>query len=370
MLYKCSSTIRSYAATAENIRAERGAGGQANNGRKGSACITPFKQGAVHTLLDREGTGIVRHIWCTIPPGNVAAMRGLIIRMYWDGQETPSVEAPLGDFFGIAHGRQRNLVTDYVTMQDAKGFNCWIPMPFRTRARITIENDSGSDVEMLFYQVDFTLGDVLDEEAGYFHAQFRRQNLCPLFEDYVILDGIEGSGVYLGTVIGVRSILQNKTWFGEGEVKFFIDDDDKYPTICGTGLEDYVGSAWGMQEVVTPQQGAPLVEYKNALFSMYRFHGKDPIYFRESVKVTLQQLGFGPRESSDSFYGEQSTCYSAPGNNEENGNCLFERSDDICSVAYWYQSLPTRPFPELPNQERRIADLLEGEEKGPERSDV
>ncbi|WP_308635487.1 glycoside hydrolase family 172 protein [Paenibacillus silvisoli] len=367
MLFNCPKTVRSYAATAENMKAERGAGGQKNNGRKGSACVSPFKAGAVHTLLDVDGTGIVRHMWVTIPPGHVSHMRNLIVRMYWDHSEQPSVEVPLGDFFGVAHGRQRNMVTDYVSMQDERGFNCWIPMPFRAHARITVENDAGVDVEMLFYQVDFTLGDKLDEDAGYFHAQFRRQNLCPLFEDYVILDGVEGTGVYLGTVIGVRSILQEKTWFGEGEVKFFIDEDEAYPTICGTGLEDYIGSAWGLREVVTPQQGAPMVDYPNALFSMYRFHGKDPIYFRESLKVTVQQIGYGPRESATLAYGENAVCYPAAGNGVE--NCLHERSDDYSSVAYWYQTVPSRSFPKLPDREQRVADLLIDKEKGPVRAD-
>ncbi|WP_217594709.1 glycoside hydrolase family 172 protein [Cohnella sp. GbtcB17] len=367
MLYSCPTNIRSYAATAENPTAARGAGGQANNGRKGSAAIGPFKANAVQTLLDVSGTGIVRHIWCTIPPGNVQAMRNLIVRMYWDGQTHASVEAPLGDFFGVAHGRQRNMMSDYVSMQDERGFNCWIPMPFRTHARITIENDSGMDIDLLFYQVDFTLGDKLDEDAGYFHAQFRRSNLCPLYEDYTIVDGINGSGVYLGTVIGVRSILQEKTWFGEGEVKFFIDDDDRYPTICGTGLEDYMGSAWGLREVNTPQQGAPMVDYPNALFSIYRFHGKDPIYFRDSLKVTVQQIGYGPRESAKLGYGEDAVCYPAAGAPAE--NCLFERSDDYCSVAYWYQTLPSAPFPTLPDREARSADLMVDKEDGPKRAD-
>lgn len=367
MLYTCSTSIRSYAASAENPRAERGAGGQANNGRKGSACVSPFKAGAVHTLLDAEGTGMIRHIWCTVPPGSNTAMRNVIVRMYWDGQEHPSVEAPLGDFFGVAHGRQRNMMSDYVAMQDERGFNCWIPMPFRSRARLTVENDTDEDVDMLFYQVDFTLGDRLDEEAGYFHAQFRRSNPCPLFEDYTILDGVQGSGVYLGTVVGVRSMLQEKTWFGEGEVKFFIDEDDDYPTICGTGLEDYMGSAWGLREVIAPQQGAPLVDYPNALFSLYRFHGKDPIYFRDGLKVAVQQIGYGPRASAKLAYSENAVCYPADGPEDE--RCLFERSDDYSSVAYWYQTLPSRPFPRLPDRAQRTADLLIGEEAGPVRSD-
>lgn len=370
MLYTCSSTIRSYAATAENKQALPGAGGQANNGRKGSPCIGPFRKDAVHTLLDVEGRGIVRHIWCTIPPGNVVAMRNVIIRMYWDNQTIPSVEAPLGDFFGVAHGRQRNLATDYVGMQDARGFNCWIPMPFRERARITIENDAGFDIELLFYQVDFTLGDELDEETGYFHAQFRRRNPCPMHEDYVLLDGVRGQGVYLGSVIGVRSLLQDGTWFGEGEVKFYIDDDAEYPTICGTGLEDYMGSAWGLREVVTSQQGAPLLDPDHALYSLYRFHGKDPIYFRHALKATLQQIGYGPIAAVRNAYGDKAVIHSAHGNNDHNGTCMFERSDDICSVAYWYQLLPTAPFPPLPGRDERTRDLATEAEAGPKRMDA
>jgi len=170
------------------------------------------------------------------------------------------------------------------------------------------------------------------------------------------------------TVIGVRSILQEKTWFGEGEVKFYLDGDDQYPTICGTGLEDYIGSAWGLQPVVTPEQGAPLVDYENALFSLYRFHGKDPIYFRENIRVTLQQIGYGPRESAVKGYGDKVVIYPAFGAPEH--MVMFERSDDICSVAYWYQTGPTRPFPPLPSREERVADLLGVRDKGPSRTDV
>src|SRR4051794_33701818 len=162
-----------------------------------------------------------------------------------DEQAHPSVEVPLGDFFGIAHGRQRPMQAELVTMQVGKGFNCWIPMPFRSRARITIENDASSDVDMFFYQVDFTLDDPVDADTGIFHAQFRRANPCPMGEDFTILDGVEGRGIYLGTVLGVRSLYED-AWWGEGEVKFYIDGDRDLPTICGTGTEDYMGSAWGL----------------------------------------------------------------------------------------------------------------------------
>jgi hypothetical protein len=242
-------------------------------------------------------------------------------------------------------------------MQSGKGLNCWIPMPYKKHAKITIENDSEKDVSMLFYQIDFTQGDQLDDDTGYFHANFRRMNPCPMHEDYVILDQVEGRGVYLGTVIGIRSLFKD-TWYGEGEVKFYIDEDEVYPTICGTGLEDYVGSAWGLDEVLTPHQGAPLIDNENGLYSMYRFHTKDPIYFQTSLKVTLQQIGWGSREAARNHYGDKFVGYRCHGDTEDSPNCIFERSDDISSVAYWYQGLPTVPFMKLPDRNSRIGDLL------------
>ncbi|MFC5466567.1 glycoside hydrolase family 172 protein [Lederbergia graminis] len=350
--------IQSRAATSENTQAEKGAGGKTNNGRKGSPCIENFKAGETHILLDTEGPGMVRHIWCTLTPGNIFYMRNVIIRMYWDNQEHPSVEVPIGDFFGIAHGRQKNMVTEYVSMQDGKGFNCWIPMPFKTNARITVENDGDEDIPLFFYQIDFTLGDKYDENTGYFHAQFRRSNPCPMHEDYTILDGVKGKGVYLGTVLGIRSLF-NDAWWGEGEVKFFLDGDSTYPTICGTGAEDYMGSAWGLDEIITPFQGAPLVDKENGLYSIYRFHIKDPIYFQEDIKVTVQQIGYGLNEPAIKHYGKDFVNYRAMGTPEGSNVSYFERSDDYCSTAYWYQTIPSMRFPTLPNREQRSADLLE-----------
>lgn len=367
MLYELSNKT-SRSASAENPHALPGQGGKAANGRKGAPCIVGLGHGSVHTLLDVDGPGVIRHVWCTIPPGNRLHMRNLILRMYWDGQQTPSVEAPLGDFFGMAHGRQRNLVSELISMQNGTGFNCWIPMPFSKHARITVENDSGSDISMLFYQIDFTTGDTLDGNTGYFHAQFRRANPCPIHEDYTILDGVTGRGVYLGTVLGVRSLYQ-ESWWGEGEVKFFIDGE-ALPTICGTGTEDYVGFAWGLGELCTPWQGCP---YKNddlGLYSFYRFHAKDPIYFQQSLKVTIQQIGYGSRKDASAHYGSDFTCTPAAGP-QPGDECYYDRSDDFCSVAYWYQSLPTRPFPPFPGRKLRSADLgLPQEDENVGRNDL
>ena len=369
MIYQLKD-LKSRAASAENKHALVGAGGQALGGRKGSPCIENFKSGETQVLLDSQGPGMVRHIWCTIPPGDIEFMRNVIIRIYWDDQDHPSVEVPLGDFFGIAHGRQSNLITEYVSMQDGKGFNCWIPMPFKTRARITVENDSTKDIPMFFYQIDFTLNDTLDDDTGYFHAQFRRSNPCPIHEDYIVLDGVEGKGVYLGTIIGVRSLFTD-AWWGEGEVKFFLDGDSKYPTICGTGAEDYMGSAWGLEEIVTPYQGAPLVDKDNGLYSIYRFHIKDPIYFQRDIKVTVQQIGFGSTDAAKQHFGKEFVNYRAAGTAEGSDASYFDLSDDYSSTAFWYQTLPSVPFPELPSRHERSVDLLDETVKQKvERSDI
>jgi hypothetical protein len=360
MLYQLKN-LKSRAACAENLSAETGKGGQTNHGRKGSPCIWPFKKGETKVLLHHKGSGMIRHIWCTIPPGNIYHMRNIILRIYWDGQDNPSVEVPLGDFFGIPFGRQKDMVTEYVSMQSGKGLNCWIPMPFKSEVLITVENDSDSDIAMLFYQIDFTLGDEFNEDTGYFHAQFRRSNPCPINEDYTIVDEVKGKGVYLGTVLGIRD-LYPESWWGEGEMKFYIDGDKEYPTICGTGTEDYMGSAWGLDEVITPYQGAPLVDRENGLYSLYRFHIKDPIYFQSSLKLTVQQIGCGSKAKALEHFGLSSSYYPAAGT-EDPDVCYYERSDDYCSTAYWYQTLPTNPFPSIPNREERSKNLLVEKEK-------
>lgn len=353
MLYEIKN-LSSRAASAENPQALPGAGGMAGAGRKGAPCIVDFKDGTSVTLLDAEGPGILRHIWCTVPPGNPLHLRNLILRIYWDGQPQPSVEVPLGDFFGLPHGVQRPLTSELIAVPAGKGFNCWIPMPFRRHARVTVENDSGCDVSMLFYQIDFTTGDELGDDTGYFHAQFRRSNPCPIHEDFEILHTY-GRGVYLGTVLGVRSRYQ-QSWWGEGEVKFFLDSE-RNPTICGTGAEDYIGCAWGLGEFCAPWQGCPYLDDKQGYYCLYRFHGRDPIYFQEELKVTIQQIGYGSGTAAARQYGDDFVRYEAAGAPPGDDNCYFDREDDCCSVAFWYQMLPSVSFPPLPDRAARSADL-------------
>jgi hypothetical protein len=360
MIYQLKK-LHSRAANAENPKGMPGLGGLAGHGRKGSPCIEQFAPGQTITLLDSDGPGVVRHIWCTYPPNDLLAPRNLILRMYWDHQTSPSVEVPIGDFFGMSHARRRHLISELFSIQQGKGMNCWIPMPFRHHARITVENDGETTIPMFFYQVDFTLGDALDDDSAYFHAQFRRSNPCPIHEDYSILDDTQGRGVYLGTYLGVRSLYQS-SWWGEGEVKFYLDGET-HPTICGTGAEDYIGFAWGLEEGCAPDHGCSLCDDVLGLYAMYRFHIRDPIYFNKSLRVTIQQIGYGGTELARDHFGYDFRQTMAAGLDKMDQTCYFDRSDDYCSVAFWYQELPTRPFPDLPAKEDRVADLMIEHEK-------
>lgn len=331
------------AITWENKTGAPGAGGQARNGRKGSPCIPLIKPGETVTLMDVDGPGVIRHIWITIRRRDPNHLRNHILRMYWDHETTPSVEVPLGDFFGTAHGRVASdekgvpvhMSSAWTTQTLGRGFNCYFPMPFDRHARITVENDTGEESRSFFFQIDYEQLPALPENVGRFHAQFRRQNPTVEKQDYVIVDNVRGPGMYVGTVIGVRALGPH--WWGEGELKMYMDGDTKYPTICGTGTEDYFCAAWGMGLYQTPYHGCTLLLkndfFKNDLVSMYRWHVLDPIRFRRSLKVTIQQIGWHQG--------------------------LYERSDDWSSVAYWYQIEPHNPFPTLPDRLARIADLVE-----------
>mgnify|MGYP000637465539 CR=1 FL=1 len=334
MLYEIKN-LQSRAGTGENQRGEKGRGGMARGGRKGCPSISPLRAGKTYTLLDAEGSGMVRRIWFTFPPNDPMAMRCIILRIYWDGQEQPSVEVPMGDFFGLPHGVNRDLQSEYIQVNAGTAYNCWIPMPFRKHARITVENDGEHDIAHLFYEVDYTLGDEIPEDAGYFHAQFRRQNPCPMHSDYTLLE-TTGKGVYLGTVLGVRS-LYTESWWGEGEMKFYLDGDTDYPTICGTGTEDYFCGSYNFenpqthqyQTFTTPYSGLCQVIRPDGVyasqtrFGLYRWHIADPVYFAEELRVTVQALGW------------------------RSGGRYLLLQDDMVSVAYFYLDRPACALPPL-----------------------
>ena len=293
-----------------------------------------LQPGETAILADIADSGVIQHIWLT-PTGR---WRSAILRMYWDGQERPSVECPVGDFFCMGWNEYAQLSSLAVCVNPGSAFNCYWPMPFRRQARITLTNLASEPVNY-YYQIDYCLCGVAEEEA-YFHAQFRRVNPLPYRSVYTILDGVEGRGKYVGTYIAWG--VNNRGWWGEGEIKFYMDGDKEYPTICGTGTEDYFCGSYnfedpqthaGYKTFSTPYSGLHQVITPDALygsqmrFGLYRWHIADPIYFQKNLRVTIQALGW--RE----------------------GGRYLPLQDDIASVAYWYQQLPSAPFPPLPDKD-------------------
>ena len=325
----------------ENFTGEKGQGGMSTDGPALPAArdlgqgwkVSPYVKipaGKTFTLAEINHAGAIQHIWMT-PTGN---WRFSILRMYWDGETTPSIEVPVGDFFGAGWGTYAQLSSLAVCINPGSAFNCYWEMPFRKSARITLEN-IGLDPMTVYYQIDYTLTTVPDD-AAYFHAQFRRVNPLPKKEVYTILDGVKGRGHYVGTYMAWGS---NKPgWWGEGELKFFLDGDGTFPTICGTGTEDYFCGSYNFenrltkqyQEFNTPYAGMHQVIRPDGLynsqqrFGLYRWHIMDPIRFEQDLRVTIQALGWDAARRYRPL------------------------TDDIASVAFWYQAEPHAAFPPLP----------------------
>ena len=328
----------------ENFSGEKGKGGMATEGT-GADCarnlgqgwkISPsvsIKAGETFEIADIEGPGAIQQIWMT-PTGN---WRFSILRFYWDDQEHPAVECPVGDFFACGWGRFAQVSSLAVCVNPGSAFNCYWEMPFRKRCRITMTNIADEDMR-LYYQINYTLTDV-PEDRAYFHAQFRRTNPLPYKDVYTIVDGIQGKGHYVGTYMAWG--VNNNGWWGEGEIKFYLDGDKEFPTICGTGTEDYFCGSYNFenketgqyQEFTTPYAGLHQVIRPDGVyrsqtrFGMYRWHITDPVRFERDLKVTIQALGW------------------------RSGGRYLPLQDDIASVAYWYQTLPTTPFPALADRD-------------------
>jgi hypothetical protein len=328
----------------ENFSGEKGKGGMAVEGTGAYPAgelgqgwkISPsvkIAAGECFTLADIAGPGAIQHIWMT-PTG---VWRHSILRIYWDGAEEPAVECPVGDFFACGWNQYAQVSSLAVCVNPGSAFNCYWEMPFRQSCRVTLTNIGEKDM-VLYYQITYTLTEV-PADSAYFHAQFRRTNPLPYKTDYTILEGVRGQGHYVGTYLAWG--VNNNGWWGEGEIKFFMDGDSTFPTICGTGTEDYFCGSYNFdtggkyQEFSTPYSGLAQVIRPDGLyrsqmrFGMYRWHITDPIRFEQDLRVTIQALGW--RTDTGRYLPLQ---------------------DDIASVAYWYQTLPAAPFPALPERER------------------
>jgi len=339
-----TSDARTYSISSENPTGEKGRGGATTGGTGADASrelgkgwkvspSTDVKAGQTITLADIDGSGVMEHIWMT-PTGN---WRLSILRMYWDGETEPSVEVPVGDFFAMGWGKYAPISSLAICVNPGSAFNSYWPMPFRKKARITLENLDDKPM-VIYYQIDYSKAAV-PADAAYFHAQFRRVNPVPYKQVYTILDGVAGKGQYVGTYLAWG--VHNSGWWGEGEIKFYLDGDTDFPTINGTGTEDYFNGSYDFENPVThqyepytsPYSGLAQVIKPDGLyesqqrFGLYRWHIPDPIRFDHDLRVTIQDLGW------------------------QSGGRYLPLMDDISSIAYWYQTEPHKPFPRLPDKD-------------------
>jgi hypothetical protein len=361
-LYEMPTGVEPRWASPENPTGAKGAGGTVNGGRKGAPTIA-IKAGESKVLAEARNTsGTIRRIWMTFWDRSPQMLRSLKIEMFWDGATKPAVSAPLGDFFGIGLGQTTQFQSVFFSNPEGRSFNAIIPMPFKTGMRIVMTNESKNDLPELFYDVEYTIGDKHPANALYFHAYYRRENPTVLQKDYEILPQITGKGRYLGANIGV--IVNTKeyfnTWWGEGEVKMFLDGDRELPTIVGTGTEDYIGTAWGQGAFAHLYQGSPIADEKTMRWSFYRYHVTDPIYFYRDIRITMQQIGYLAEHSRPPLIENKRTLYRAgagrvPMDMTKDGK--FERSDDWSSTVYFYLDKPTNNLPPIDSVEKRTAGL-------------
>jgi hypothetical protein len=342
-LYRLSDA-KSFSISPENLTGKKGSGGMETHGSAANAARdlgqgwkeNPFiviGPGQTFTLAEIEGSGAIQHIWMT-PTDD---WRTSILRMYWDGETAPSVEVPVGDFFGMGWGKYARLSSLAVCVNPGSAFNSYWPMPFRKKAKLTLENLADKPMT-IYYQIDYS-ETTIPADAAYFHAQFRRVNPLPYKQVYTILDGLKGRGQYVGTYLAWG--VHNTGWWGEGEIKFYIDGDRDFPTINGTGTEDYFNGSYNFEnqekhqyeEFASPYSGLVQVIRPDGLyqsqtrFGLYRWHIPDPIRFEKDLRVTIQDLGW------------------------QSGERYLPLMDDISSVAYWYQTEPHSPFPKLPERD-------------------
>ncbi len=342
-LYRLSNA-KTFSVSPENVTGAKGQGGMATKGTgEGPARelgrgwkISPsiiVKPKQTFVLADIDGQGAIQHIWMT-PTGT---WRYSILRMYWDGEKDPSIEVPVGDFFTMGWGVYAKVQSLAVCVNPGSAFNSYWPMPFRKHAKITMENLDERDM-VVYYQIDYTQTEV-PKDAAYFHAQFRRANPLPYKDVYTILDGVKGKGQYVGTYLAYG--VHNDGWWGEGEIKFYLDGDKDFPTINGTGTEDYFCGSYNFEnqekkqyeEFTSPYSGLIQVIKPDGLyksqqrFGLYRWHIADPVRFDSDLKVTMQDLGW------------------------RSGGRYLPLQDDMSSVAFWYQTEPHAVFPPLPDKD-------------------
>ncbi len=363
-LYQVPSNAQSRVSSFENINGVKGSGGKTNKSAKGNA-FEMVLPGETKTLLNIKEQGIIQRIWITIDQDPVK-LRSVRLQFFWDDAAKPAVDVPLGDFFGYNLGRQVAFQSAFFSSGEGRSFNCYIPMPFKKAAKILLINEGATPVK-LFFDVDFLLQKVA-ADAMYFHAYWNRQTTGKPGDDVMVLPKVQGKGRFLGMSVGLLTdSTYGKSWWGEGEVKMFLDGDTQYPTIAGTGAEDYIGAAWGLGTFTNTYQGCTVASDSLGEYNFYRWHIPDAIYFHKDIKVTLQQIGGWVKDEVKKLYASGVNLLpitvDGPGKftrlldmdkpplitdpSFPEGWVNFYRIDDYSSVSYFYLDKPASTLPAL-----------------------
>ncbi len=363
-----SSTLSSF----ENLNGIKGEGGKTNKTAKGNA-FESLKTGQSKVLMAVEGPGIIQRMWFTVRDRSPEILRSLRLQIYWDGEARPAVDVPFGDFFGYGLSEVVKFESALFSNPEGRSFNCMIPMPFRKAARVVLTNEGARDIIEVFFDIDFIYLDKLEEDALYFHAFWTRQKTAELGVDFEFLPEIEGKGRFLGVNMGVNADhTYGNTWWGEGEVKMYIDNDQLFPTINGTGTEDYIGTAWGLGQYTNLYQGCTVANDSTKQYAFYRFHIPDIIGFHQNFRGSIQQIGGGMRDevrrllkndvklepvSLASMNGFRRLLDSPKDIFDEdfpNGWVNFYRIDDYSATSYFYLDKPSTGLGELPKVSQRL----------------
>jgi len=361
----------------ENLTAGKGQGGTKNNGAKGHAC-DEIKAGQSVILLDIEGPGLINRMWFTIDDRSPEMLHSLKIEIFWDGSSKPAVSAPFGDFFGIGLGKKTAFENELFADPEGRSFNCFIKMPFRKSAKLVVTNESSKDLTMLFYDINLVKVDQWNDNNLYFHCYWHRDTATILGNDYQILPKVTGKGRFLGSNIGVNANpLYKDCWWGEGEVKMYLDNDTDLPTLVGSGTEDYIGTAWGQGKFCTRYTGCLFAGGEKNQWAFFRYHIPDPIFFKNDIKVTIQQIGGTDKAKVIDLQKNgvpliPISIYEIPTihllfNPEKpvdltskdlpEGWTNFYRSDDLSSTAYFYLDRPENDLPPIQSVKMRTAKL-------------
>lgn len=349
-LYKAEDFIVTRWSSPENLLGLPGKGGMTKNSRKGSSSFPIASGEEILLACEENNSGTIRRIWITIWDKSPEMLRGLVLKFYWDNEEAPSIEAPLGLFMGTGTDTIVPFENCLFSSPEGRSFNSIIPMPFRKGMKVSVKNISEKDQAKFFYDIDYTLNDDHDDSVMYLHTFVNHEEKTALTKDFEMLKQTYGQGRFIGSNFYVKVNKEDyyTTWWGEGEVKMYIDDDTNYPTLCGTGVEDYIGTGWGQRKFCNMYQGCPVGNDEKGLFSFFRYHIPDPVYFHKKIRVTVQQIG-NLNYIQEKYYmlGKGVKILHADGNNrpvdltleypfDGRGGGKFERQDDWSCCTFYY----------------------------------